>query len=257
MFRLFAITGGVKLEHMRRFIPIIVEPKYEGNVGSIARLCRNFGLSELILVNPPEIGDEALSYSMHGKEILLEADIVGTFDEAREKVDFVVGTSGISESAEKNYHRNPVSPGEFVRWTERTTGRIGLAFGREDFGLLNDELDSCDMLITIPANLDYPVLNLSHAVCVILYELFRNRVDRENRNARTINRIEKETLLDHYDRLMEVSSVPEHKKPIARTNFRRMISRSSMNYREFNSFMGTLSRAMDYKRKKFNDWRQR
>lgn len=246
----------MKLDHMSRFVPIIVEPKYEGNVGSIARLCRNFGIEELILVNPPEFGDQTIAYSMHGRNILDGATIKSSFKEASDLVDTIVGTSGISDSTEKNYHRNPILPGELVRWTRMTSGRIGLAFGREDFGLMNDELDICDQLVTIPANPDYPILNLSHSVGVILYELFKGEDLQYRRNARTINGTEKRTLLEHYDRLMEVSNVPDHKKPIARTNFRRMISRSSMNYREFNSLMGTFSRAMDYKRKNVIDRKQ-
>lgn len=242
---------------MNRFVPVIVEPKYQGNMGSIARLCRNFSLEKLIMVNPPDLEDEAFAYSMHGKKILETAEVVDSFDEACSKVDFMVGTSGISESTEKNYRRNPILPEELARWSKRTTGRIGLAFGREDFGLLKEELDECDLLVTIPANPEYPVLNLSHAVGLILYELFRSGPLPERRNARTITDTEKKVLLEHYDRLMEVSNVPDHKKPIARINFRRMISRSSMNYREFNSLMGTFSRAMDYKRKKINDSKRR
>jgi TrmH family RNA methyltransferase len=235
---------------MQRFVPILISSKYQGNVGSVARLCRNFSVKEMILVDPPELGDEAKAYSMHGRNILDNAKIVGSFEEASELVDFMVGTSGISDSAEKNYHRNPCTPEELVRWTRRTDGRIGLVFGREDFGLMSEELDRCDLLVTIPANIEYPILNLSQSVGIILYELFRSSGESEYRNARTINGTEKRTLLEHYERLMEAGNVPEHKRPISRTNFRRMVSRSSMNYREFNSLMGTISRAIDYKRKK-------
>ena len=240
-------------ETMGSIVPIIVEPKYQGNVGSIARLSKNFGIREIFLVNPPEMGDEMIAYSMHGRDILESARIFSSFEDACNEVDLVVGTSGVSESTEKNYHRNPVDPEEFIRWARGTGGRIGLAFGREDIGLLNEELDRCDMLVTIPADPEYPILNLSHAVGILLYELYSAFRETPRRNARPINSIERRTLLDHYERLMEASSVPVHKRPIARTNFRRMVSRSNMNYREFNSLMGTFSRAMDYKRKRFRD----
>lgn len=242
---------------MSRFRPIIVEPKYQGNIGSIARLSRNFGIESIILVNPPDLEDEAIAYSMHGRKILDSATIVNSFDEARELVDFTVGSSGVSESGAKNYHRNPIDTSEFVRWTRSVSGSIGIAFGREDFGLFNKELDVCDLLVTIPADPEYPVLNLSHSVGIVLYELFKDSGKVERRNARSMSRLEKETLLNHYDLLMDVSGVQEHKKPIARTNFRRMVSRSGMNYREFNSLMGTFSRAMEYKREKVSDRKQR
>lgn len=229
---------------MDRIVPIIVQPKYQGNIGSIARLCRNFGVRELILVDPPPLEDEAWAYSMHGREVLERAVIVDSLEEASGMVDHLVGTSGVSESTEKNYHRNPVYPREFISWSRDASGRIGLAFGREDFGLFRTELDICDLLVTIPASPAYPILNLSHAVSIILYELFNAAEEPPRRNARPATGTEKEALFAHYDRLMEACGVPEHKRPIARTNFRRMVSRSNMNYREFYSLMGTFSRAM-------------
>lgn len=231
-----------------RTFAILVEPKYQGNIGSVARCARNFSLDGLIMVNPPPLEDEAFAYAMHGKEMLENAVIVGTFEEAVSVVDHAVGSSGISDSAERCYQRNPMTPEEMVRWARRTPGSIGIVLGREDNGLLREELERCDLLVTVPADPGYPVLNLSHAACLLFYELYKARGPAHPRNARGIDRREKEVLIEHYDRLMAVSGVPPHKVPISRTNFRRMISRASLNYREFNSLMGTFSRAMDYKR---------
>ena len=239
-----SVTGKDRV----RFIPVVVEPKYEGNVGSIARCARNFGMDGLILVNPPELGDEARAYSMHGIDLLEKAVIVSSFEEARERVDFMVGTSGISDSAEKCYTRNPVEPDEMVRWSRCIEGNVGLAFGREDFGLYTEELERCDMLVTIPANPAYSILNLSHAACILFYEIFKGTSTVQNRYSRRIDGREKETLIDHYGRLMDVSAVPVHKKPIALMRFRRLITRAAPTTREFYSLMGTFSRAMDYKR---------
>ncbi|MGA1792480.1 MAG: RNA methyltransferase [Thermoplasmatota archaeon] len=238
--------GGERPE----FIPVLVAPLYQGNIGSVARLCRNFGMKEMAMVDPPEIGDEAIAYSMHGKDILLSHRTFASLEEASDEFDHLVGTSGISDSGEKCYQRNPLTLEELVRWTGSVRGRIGIVFGREDKGLVKEELELCDILVTIPASPDYPILNLSHAAAVVFYELWKG-LNRTNwRNSPTITRLEKNVLLEHYERLMEVSKVPEHKRPIARTNFRRMIARAAPSQREFNSLMGTFSRAMDYKRKK-------
>lgn len=231
-----------------RYYAILVGPKYQGNIGAVARCARNFSLDGLILVDPPPLEDEAYAYAMHGKEMLTGALTVGSLREAAALVDHTVGTSGISDSAERCYQRNPMTPEEMVRWARRTPGRIGIVLGREDNGLTREELEMCDLLVTIPADPSYPVLNLSHAACLLFYELHKARGSVHARNARGIEGREKAVLLDHYDRLMEVSRVPAHKVPISRTNFRRMVSRASLNYREFNSLMGTFSRAMDYKR---------
>jgi len=232
------------------FIVIVVEPKYQGNIGSIARLCRNFGIKRMVLVNPPALEDEAYAYSMHGRELLERAVTVRSFDEAAVMVDLMVGTSGVMDSGEKNYQRNPLTPEQLVRWSRGVTGRIGLAFGREDFGLLRTELEKCDLLVTIPADPAYPVLNLSHAASVLLYELWKGSGGTRMRLARSIDIEERKALLRHYDMLMEISGVQDFKKPIWRTNFRRLMARASPNYREFYSLMGTFTRAMDYKRER-------
>lgn len=229
-------------------VPILVEPKYGGNIGSIARCARNFEIEEMILISPPPIDDEAVAYSMHGREILDSATLFDSLEEVSDKFDYLVGTSGITWSGEKCYTRNPMTPAEMVDWFKDTSGRIGLVFGREDIGLKSEELMLCDALVTIPANPDYPILNLSHAACLLFYEIYSSGWEDNRRNSRPINGEKKRILLDHYDRLMDICRVPEHKKPIASIYFRRMISRSLPTVREFYSLMGTLSRAMDYKK---------
>jgi TrmH family RNA methyltransferase len=238
-----------KVTFPHEFVLVLVQTLYQGNIGSVARLARNFGIREIVMVDPPEIEDEAIAYSMHGKELLLGARKVSTFTEAVEGIDWVVGTSGISDSGEKCYIRNPLTPEEFRKWLQSVAGRIGIVLGREDKGLLKEELEACDILVTIPASPDYPILNISHAASILLYEIWKGTQGTPRRNSPTISSKEKIVLLEHYERLMEVSKVPEHKKPISRTNFRRMIARAAPSQREFNSLMGTFSRAMDYKRK--------
>jgi TrmH family RNA methyltransferase len=230
------------------FIPILVEPLYQGNIGSVARLARNFGMKEMIMVNPPELEDEAIAYSMHGKSILLGARRADSLFEALNDMDFAIGTSGISDSGEKCYQRNPMTTDEMKRWIRTATGKIGIVLGREDKGLLKEELEICDILVTIPADPDYPILNLSHAAGILFYEIWNASNQAARRNSPVMNNIQKNALLDHYDRLMDISRVPEHKRVIARVNFRRMMARAQPSEREFNSLMGTFSRAMDYKR---------
>jgi tRNA/rRNA methyltransferase len=225
-------------------VPIMVAPLYQGNIGSVARLCRNFGMKELYIIDGPEFEDEAIAYSMHGKEILLAAQRYSTLKEISPQFDHLVGSSGISDSGEKAYQRNPMSLEEMVRWMHTITGRIGIVLGREDKGLLREELEICDVLVTIPASPDYPILNISHAAGILFYEIWKGKKEINWRNSPTISGSQRNTLLEHYEKLMDVSRVREHKKPIARTNFRRMIARAAPSRREFSSIMGTLSKAM-------------
>jgi TrmH family RNA methyltransferase len=232
------------------FIPILVAPLYQGNIGSVARLVRNFGMNEMYLIDAPALEDEAIAYSMHGKQILLSAKRFGTLEDASKDIDYLVGTSGISDTGVKNYQRNPMTVEEMIRWTHTVSGRVGIVMGREDKGLFKEELEQCDLLVTIPASKDYPILNLSHAAAILFYEIWKRSNDPNRRNSPTVSGLERRTLLEHYERLMEISEVPMHKRPIARTNFRRMMGRAAPSQREFNSIMGTFSRAMDYKRRR-------
>jgi len=68
-----------------------------------------------------------------------------------------------------------VSPGKTME------GGVALLLGREDFGLFEEELARCDLLVTIPASREYPILNLSHAAAILLYELALVRYETRRR----------------------------------------------------------------------------
>ena len=152
---------------------VVVGPKFEGNVGAIARCMANFGVEDLVLVNPCEIGETAMNRSKHGDYILRNARTVTSMEEAVEGCLLVVGTSGTVTKGDKNYARIPVDVREFAMDCRGYNEKIAFVFGREDIGLLQTELNRCDVLITIPADDKYPVMNLSHSVGVILYEMFQ------------------------------------------------------------------------------------
>src|SRR4030066_1980099 len=92
---------------------VLVEPLNDGNVGSIARSMKNFGLQELVLVRPCGIGEEATKRAMHGMDVLKGARTVFTDDEAFEGVDFIAATSGVDTTNEKHFSRVSMTPREF------------------------------------------------------------------------------------------------------------------------------------------------
>ncbi len=152
---------------------VVVAPKFEGNVGAIARCCANFNVKELYLVNPCDIGETAMNRSKHGSDILENAVVCTSLDDAVRDCFLVVGTSGTVTKGDSNFARIPVPVREFAESTRAYSEKIALVFGREDNGLLQPELNRCDVLITIPAGDEYPVMNLSHSVGVVLYEMYQ------------------------------------------------------------------------------------
>ncbi len=226
---------------MPRVRVILVEPKNEGNVGAVARAMRNFGASELVLVRPCPIGDEAGKRAMHGREILEAARTVDSLAAAVRGADLLVGTSGIDTESEKHFARIAMHPRELAARVAPMDGTLAVAFGREDFGLLEDELAQCDLLVKIPASAEYPILNLSHAATIVLYELFGARAAARGR--REASGFEKERLQEAFAALLEATHYPDHKRGRTKVMFRRLVGRAVPSKWEFHALMGVLQRA--------------
>jgi len=145
------------------------------NLGFIARTCVNFGVDELFLVNPRADLEEALIYSAKAKDFLRRAVIVNDLGKAIEDVDLSVATTakGYSRGDALRQSIDLVSFTEILR--EQPVDKLALIFGRESTGLTREELGRADYLVTIPANPEYPVLNLSQSVAVFLWELWKIR----------------------------------------------------------------------------------
>ncbi|AKA49663.1 hypothetical protein IX51_11755 [uncultured archaeon] len=219
---------------------ILVEPKYQGNVGAVARLLKNFGLRNLIIVNFEEFTDEALSRAMGGKEILLRAKRVETFEEAVKDFDIVAGTSSTITGNYKKFRRVPIVPDEFWESVSSRPGRIALVFGREVDGLRNEELEKCHYFLHIPANPEFPVLNLSHAVSVVLYDMIRNVDLVVTDLMRKANGFETEKMLDRIGLVLEKTGYPDYRLKNTTVMLRRIISRSDLTDMEFYKIMGII-----------------
>jgi tRNA/rRNA methyltransferase len=149
---------------------ILVEPAGPLNLGSIARVMKNFGFENLVLVNPQcdRTSADALKMAVHAKEILESAVIAATLPEALRGCVRVIATIG------RDYSPNvPLeNPRTALPWLMETPENpTALIFGREDRGLTNEELNYAQRLVYIPTNPDYPSLNLATAVALCCYEL--------------------------------------------------------------------------------------
>ncbi len=159
---------------------VLVEPHYGGNIGSVARLMQNFGFRDLVLVNPlaNPLGDEAMRWSVHAKHVLESARVVKKIEEAIKDCAIVAATT--AKPGPKMVRRTPLTPREFAeKYAEywQSEECVAILFGREPSGLTNEELELADIAVTIPTSQEYPAMNLSHSVAVILYELAMQRRD--------------------------------------------------------------------------------
>jgi len=153
------------------FTIVLVEPEFPVNLGSVCRAMKNFDFFQLALVNPKcGRGLEARKYAKHSEDVLDNAKIAKSLKEAVKGFDLVVGTTGVAGRFRKKQFKNCLALEEFAE-KAGAGKKTALVFGRESSGLTEKEVDQCDLVITIPTGSAHKVLNLSHAVAIVLYEL--------------------------------------------------------------------------------------
>lgn len=225
----------------REFFVVLVEPKYSGNVGAVARVMMNFDFSNLYLVNPCELDKDCFSRAMHASSIIENAKIFDSFEKAIKDLDFLVATSSVATDSEKKHLRKAILVEDFSKKILEVDGRIGLIFGREDFGLYNSEIEKCDLLVKIPTSEKYPSLNLSHAVCITLYNLYLSLKSPSLKTGRRLNHVEKEKLFEFLSLLLDEIEYPEHKRKNTMIMLRRILGRAMPSKWEYHTLMGILS----------------
>lgn len=225
------------------FYVILVEPKNSGNIGAVARAMMNFDVGHLYLVNPCELDNVCYARAMHATTILDTARTFSCFEDAVQNLDYLVATSSIESKTDKRHLRNPLFLEEFATKVGAVEGKIGLVFGREDYGLYNEEIAACDIMLKIPTSGSYPSLNLSHAVTVVLYSIYIRRADIPKRR-RPMGGLEKQKLNEFFGQLLEEIEYPPHKKEHTKIMFKRIMGRAMPSKWEFHTLMGVLSKTL-------------
>jgi tRNA/rRNA methyltransferase len=154
------------LHHIRI---VLVEPAGALNIGSIARVMKNMGLSQLVIVNPQcdVNGEEATRMSVHAINLLQLAKIVPDLPTALAGCTRVIATT----ARERAIPTLLETPRQALPWLVDTVEPTALIFGREDSGLTNAELNYATRYLRIPVGSEYSSLNLAQAVGVCAYEL--------------------------------------------------------------------------------------
>ena len=213
-------------------------------MGAVARLGKNFGVSRISIVRPrAELGQEARRRAMAGLPLLEGARVVASFDEAIADADLVVGTTDLSTGRSTAYLRRSVSPERLGEMIRPVVGRVALVFGPEDNGLGVDQLHRCDVLVHIPARREFPTLNLSHAVAIVLYAVLRANgpADPESTPAPEVLELrgnEKELLIGRLDDLALRAGYPRHKQRGLNLMFRRIFGRATPTEAEYRMLLG-------------------
>ena len=225
----------------------VVDAETPGNVGAIARSMKNFGLSELYLVDPPELDPEGEAYGFAGQareDVLPDATEVD-FEYLVEAFYTVGCTATTNEDATSHVRYPFLRPDELAGELSGLDADVCVVFGRERVGLTNEELSRLDRVCSIPADADYPVLNLAQAATIVLYELRELTVEADQHPDDPHERADEhelEGLYETFDDYLHDVGHPEEK--IAKTNrlFRRLMARAHPTGREARTMRGVLRR---------------
>ena len=221
---------------------VFVECESPGNVGFLARTMGNFGLDKLVLINPCTLKDEAYYQAMHAKSTVENALIYNTVEEfvKDQNIDFIVGSTGVPGGS-YNISRIPLKPEELAK-SMNYNDKIAILFGREGDGLSNEEIEMCDITVSIPTDPGYPIMNISHAAAVILYEVFKNRNNFPVEGLEESTALEKEYLIKDMEEMISKLDIPDHKKRNGLKVFKNIINRAFITGREAHTFKGILRR---------------
>jgi tRNA (cytidine32/uridine32-2'-O)-methyltransferase len=226
-------------------VVVLVDAQTPGNVGTVARAMKNFGLSDLRLVDPPPLdpGGEAYGFAGHAREDVLPGATETTLDEVVETC-YTVGFTAITGEDARRHVRFPFATPETLADELRAVAtRPALVFGREDTGLSNAELERLDRVCAIPASTDYPVLNLGQAATVTLYALRDLTVDETQLPDQARERASEPAVERLYDYAAELLEVSAHRNPerVGRL-VRRVVGRAHPTEREVHTLLGVVRR---------------
>ncbi|MFX0071044.1 MAG: RNA methyltransferase [Candidatus Hermodarchaeota archaeon] len=241
------------------FTIILVQVEHAGNIGSIARLMKNFDFDDLIIFNPLENIENIKShktcgYAMHGRDILLNAKII-TVDNKDNHIfelknllknfDLVLATTAKGEKY-SNIKRLSIFPEDLEIPISEKPLKIALLFGKESRGLTNDEIKLADIFLRIPASIKYPTLNLSHSCGIMLYEIYKKI------NALKLGRGKSPVLLaDKEDRIIlykflkeiiETLKIRNYKEDKVFQAFKNIYERALISKKELSLILGLFSK---------------
>lgn len=219
---------------------VLVEPQSAGNIGAVARVMKNMGLSRLILVNPQtELTSEAYHRACGADEILAGCVRSDSLLKAIAPFHLVVGTSSRKVPWIPKAYRPSELAEHLVALGDQ---KIALVFGPERTGLTNEQLNYCRLLVTIPTDPQFDSMNLSQAVAIVVYEVYQRIESRPlGRRMELAGTAELERLFAHLEQcLLEIGFLDENNPHRIMATLRQVLSRAGMEERDVQILRGIL-----------------
>jgi tRNA (cytidine32/uridine32-2'-O)-methyltransferase len=225
---------------------VLVGTSHSGNIGSAARAMKVMGLTNLVLVDPQcEVDEQTMALAAGAGDIVENATVVGSLEEAVIDCGLVVGSSARSRTLDWPMLEARECGVQLAMESEKHP--VALVFGRERTGLTNDELQKCQYHVCIPANPDYSSLNLAMAVQTLSYEVRMACLERQKQEYSQSEEDyprhkELELFYQHLEKVITDTQFISRDKPnLVMNKMRRLFSRARPENQELNILRGILT----------------
>ncbi|HVW56995.1 MAG TPA: RNA methyltransferase [Rhizobiaceae bacterium] len=233
---------------------ILVEPQLGENIGMVARAMANFGLSELRLVKPRDgwPNEKARAAASRADHVIDNVTVFDDLASAIADLNFVFATTARARDNFKAV-RGPVEAGRALRGRFNKGEKTGILFGRERFGLYNDEVGLADEIVTFPVNPAFASLNIAQAVLLMAYEWMKSGLESETQTAfsgpemQPAKKADLVGLFNHLEEALEARGYfrPAAKKPKMVDNLRAVLTRPGFAEAEIKVLRGVVA-SLDY-----------
>ena len=233
---------------------VLVEPQLGENIGMVARAMANFGLGELRLVAPRDgwPNEKARAAASKADHVIDGATVFATLPEAIADLNYVVATTARERDGFKPV-LGPVEAGRTLRARFAAGQGTGILFGRERFGLYNEEVALADEIVTFPVNPAFASLNIAQAALLMSYEWMKSGLAAETDTAfrgpemAPAPKQALQGLLAHLEEALAARGYfrPAAKRPKMVDNLRAVLTRPGFSDAEIKVLRGVVA-SLDY-----------
>ncbi|MCT4656500.1 MAG: RNA methyltransferase [Cohaesibacter sp.] len=238
---------------------ILVEPQMGENIGMAARAMANFGVTDLRLVRPRDgwPSEKARNASGRADHVIEKTEVFETLEEAVADLEMLYATTARQRGMLKPVH-HPVEAAQGMRHITNRGGKVGVLFGRERWGLNNEEIALSNVILTLPVDPDFSSLNIAQAVLIICYEWRMSGDEREAAlpfSEPDLPRASKEDmvrLFEHLESALDETNFfrPPEKRSHMVQNLRNILQKGDWATQEVRTLRGVIASLQRYHERK-------
>lgn len=231
---------------------ILVGAQGDANIGASARAMKNFGFTDLRLVGCTDhLTSPAYTWSAGAKDVLTEAKTYDSLDCALKDISFSVAFTRRIGKARKRFLTLPKAKPWLIE--RLNLGSMAFVFGREDCGLSDEEVASCDAIVSIPTSDISPSVNLAQSVLLACYEMFESQGDAvcDKRSVRCIDKERIDEVLCKWDMALRSLDYDDNAASPLRTKIldrlKKIFGRAGLTEQDAGMFDGLIDRIINSK----------